>query len=245
MSKRTKNKVMRCGKITIVTLCLMLAVGFGFLTAFWPIQKANAADITKSQGELYAWTLLDDTAGVPYLETGVHTYTDTLSSVLNVAMVNVGAVADAGSVGFKIFVRYGAADDGWREWINLQADVAVAVTIDVDAEAASAQAVIPLSATTNFDEPAQIGKTFFLRDATLANSELVIWGGVFENDVSITVIDNLVRTHADTADIYQVVKQWNIRLPNGNDEAKVVFYNQDADANYACRVDYANEDDIE
>ena len=52
-------------------------------------------------------------------------------------------------------------------------------------------------------------------------------------------------TIANTADIYQVVSQWNIRLPNGSDEAKILFYNQDADANYACRVDYANQDAIE
>ncbi|KKL08568.1 hypothetical protein LCGC14_2574530, partial [marine sediment metagenome] len=42
-------------------------------------RRAQAVDITKSQGELYDWTLLDDTGGTPYLETGVHTYTDTLS----------------------------------------------------------------------------------------------------------------------------------------------------------------------
>jgi len=70
-------------------------------------------------------------------------------------------------------------------------------------------------------------------------------GGTFDNDVSITAIDNLVTTHENTADIYQVVSQWNIRLPNGCDEAKVLFYNQDADATYAVRADYANEDDIE
>lgn len=232
------------GKIMGWTL-VSLAVYILAIVCIIPASKTLAVDITKSQGELYDWTLLDDIGGTSYLETGVHTYTDTLSSVLNVVMVNIGAVADASSVGFKVFVRYGAADDGWRFWQEYKADVAVAVTIDVDAQAASAQAVIPLSATTNFDEPARIGDTFFLRDVVLADSELVIWGGVFDNDVSITVIDDLTETKENTADIYQVVSQWNIRLPNGNDEAKVVFYNQDADANYACRVDYANEDDIE
>ena len=223
--------------ITIGAVCL-----FSLLFIDVTSQDVMALDMTKSQGELYDWTSL---GAITTLETGTHTYTATLSSTLNVAMVNIGAVADAGSVGCKIFVRYGAADDAWREFADLKADVALAVTIDVDAQAASAQAVIPLSATTNFDEPARINDTFFIKDATLANSELVIWGGTFENDISITVIDNLVTTHENTADIYQVVSQWNIKLPNGNDEAKLLFYNQDADATYACRVDYANEDDIE
>lgn len=236
--KKYAGKIMRWTLISLFLLCLGII-------CIMPAHKTMAADVDKSQGELYDWTLLDDVAGGPTLETGTHTYTDTLSSVLNVVMVNIGAVADAGSVGFMVFVRYGAADDSWRLWIDLKADVAVAVTIDVDAQAASAQAVIPLTATTNFDEPARIGDTFFLRDTVLADSELVIWGGVFDNDVSITVIDDITETKEATADIYQVVSQWSILLPNGNDEAKVVFYNRDADANYACRVDYANEDDIQ
>jgi len=181
-----------------------------------------------------------------HLETGIHTYTDTISSTLNIAMVNIGAVADAGSVGWKVFVRYGADDDGWRLWLEGKADVAVAVTTVLDLEAAADQAVIPVTATAGFDAVGQIGDTYFIKDATLANSELVIWGGVHADADTITVIDDLVRTHAvTTSSLYAVVSQWNIRLPNGNGEAKVVFYNQDADANYACRVDYANVTDIE
>ena len=231
-------------RIMALTIGMACLVSLLFVGGF--PEEVRALDITKSQGELLDWTLLDDTASAAMtVETGTHSYADTISSTLNIVMVNIGAVADAGSVGCKVFVRYGAADDSWREFLDLKADVAVAVTIDVDAEAASGQAAIPLSATTNFDEPARINDTFFIKDATLANSEMVIWGGTFDNDVSITAIDNLVTTHANTADIYQVVTQWNIKLPNGSDEAKLLFYNQDGDANYAVRADYANEDDIE
>ncbi len=210
--------------------------------------SAQAVDITKSQGELYDWTLLDDVGATPamHLETGVHSYTGTLESVLNVVMVNIGAVADAGSVGFKVFVRYGAADDGWREWQDRKADVAVGVSTTLDLEAASAQAVLAVAATAGHDSVGQIGDTYFLHNATLANSELVIWGGVHADADTLTVIDNLVATHAvTTTKLWAVVSQWHVLLPNGCDEAKVLFYNQDADANYACRVDYANQDAIE
>lgn len=209
---------------------------------------ALALDATKSQGQLYDWTLLDDVGATPamHLETGVHTYTDAISSTLNVVMVNIGAVADASSVGFKVFVRYGAADDAWREFIDLTADVAVGVSTTLDLEAAAAQAVLAVAATAGHDAVGQIGDTYFVQNATLANSEMVIWGGVHADADTLTVIDNLVATHAvTTTKVWAVVKQWNIRLPEGSDEAKVLFYNQDADANYACRVDYANVDDIE
>jgi len=208
----------------------------------------QAVDITKSQGELLDWTLLDDVGASPAMtvETGTHTFTGTLSSTLSVAMVNIGAVADAGSIGFKVFVRYGADDSTWRQHIDLKADVAVAVTTVLDAESASAQAVINVTATAGFDAVTQIGDTYFIKDTTLADSELVIWGGVHADAATITVIDNLVTTHAvTTSSLYAVVSQWQVVLPNGCDEAKVLFYNQDADANYACRVDYANQDAIE
>jgi len=224
-------------------LIVMLVISLLFC-----VGAAQAVDITKSQGQLYEWTLLDDTAATPamHLETGVHTYTDTLSSAFNVAMVNIGAVADASSVGFKVFVRYGAADDGWRLWREYKADVAVGVATVLDAESAAAQAVINVTVTEGFDAVTQIGDTYFIKDGTLANSELVIWGGVHGDGQTITVIDDLVTTHAvTTCSLYAVVSQWNVMLPNGCDEAKVLFYNQDADANYACRVDYANEDAIE
>ena len=236
-------KLKRIMAVTIGMACLVCLLFVGLSP-----KDGWAADVTKAQGELLDWTLLDDVGASPAMtvETGTHTYTDTLSSTLNVAMVNIGAVADAGSVGFKIFVRYGAADDVWREFIDLKADVAVAVSTVLDAESAAAQAVVNVTATAGFDAVGQIGDTYFIKNATLANSELVIWGGVHADAATLTVIDNLVTTHAvTTSSLYAVVSQWNIRLPNGNDEAKILFYNQDADANYAVRADYANETDIE
>lgn len=229
--------------ITITSLflfCLLFVTGTP--------QNAMALDATKSQGQLLDWTLLDDTGATPAMtvETGTHTYTSAISSTLSIVMVNIGAVADASSVGFKVFVGYGAADDGWREFAEFTADVAVAVTTVLDAESAAAQAVINVTATAGFDAVTQIGDTYFIKNATLANSELVIWGGVHADAATITVIDDLVTTHAvTTSSLYAVVSQWNIRLPEGNDEAKVLFYNQDADANYAVRADFANVDAIE
>lgn len=232
---KKSGKIMRWTMVSLAAFCLV----FVATTA----HKTMAADVDKSQGQLYDWTLLDDTGGTPYLETGVHTYTDTFSSVLHVTMVNIGAAGTAGAQGFKVFVRYSGTDEGWGEFINLGMGAAASNVGDLDDAAAGAQAVIPLTSTTNFETP---GDVFFLHDAgTIADSALVIFGGVYTNDVSITVIDNLVNAYDASDNLYDNVVQWPILLPNGCDEAKVLFYNGDADANYACRVDYANEDDVQ
>jgi len=234
--KRYAGKIMRW---TMVSLAVVVMA----IVCVMPAHRTMAADVTKSQGELYDWTLLDDTGGTPYLETGTHTYTDTFSSVLYVNMVNIGAAGTAGAQGFKVFVRVSGTDEGWREFIDLTMDAAASDVGDLDDTAASAQAVIPLTSTTNYETP---GDVFFIHDAgTIADSALVLFGGVFANDVSITVIDNLVNAYDASDNLYNVIGQWSISLPNGCDEAKVLFYNGDADANYACRVDYANEDDVE
>ncbi len=234
--KKYAGKIMRWTLISLFLLCLGIV-------CVMPAHKIMAVDVDKSQGELYDWTLLDDTGGTPYLETGTHTYTDTFSSVLHVTMVNIGAAGTANAQGFKIFVRFSGTEEGWREFIDLKMSATASDVGDMDDTAASGQAVIPLASTTNYETP---GDVFFLHDAgTIADSALVIFGGVYTNDVSVTVIDNLVNAYDAADNLYNVIGQWFVILPNGGDEAKVLFYNGDADANYACRVDYINEDDVQ
>ena len=209
--------------------------------------SVQATNITKSQGELMDWTLLDDTGGVPFLESALFDsgegYDDSLSSTLLVTMVNVGAAGTAGAQGFAVYVRMGATDETWRQLTKLPMDATASTVGDCNAASAAAQANINLTATTGFETP---GSMYFLHDAgTIADSALVIFGGVYNNDNFITVIDNLVNTYDADDNLYSNVQQWSIVLPGGCDEAKVLFYNGDADANYACRVDYANQDEIE
>ena len=222
--------------LTALTLCLCLLVA--------PLM---AADATKAQGQLMDWTLLDDTAGTPFVESAVldagEGYDAAITTVLHVTMCHCSADAAGDYAGFKVFVRISADEEGWREFVNLRASGGTSNVGDMDDTAASAQAVIPLTATTNFETP---GDVFFLHDAgTMADSCLVIFGGTYDNDVSITVIDNLVNAYDASDNLYDIVDQWTISIPGECDEAKVLFYNTDADCNYACRIDYSHRTDIE
>ena len=241
MNRRFIGKIMRW---TLVSLtCFILAA-----LCLMPVRKLMAADLTKSQGELMDWTLLDDTGSATMFLESVEFddgegYDASVVSTLHITMVNIGAAADASSVGFKVFVRVSDTDEGWRELTNYTALGTASNVGDLDDSAASAQAVIPLTATTNFETP---GDVFFLHDAgTIADSALVIFGGTYTNDVSITVIDNLVNAYDADDNLYDNVCQWPVILPSTCDEAKVLFYNGDADANYACRIDYSNGDAME
>lgn len=237
----------RWGKVTLMGMVFALIVGSFLVYSLMPAQKVQAVDATKSQGELMDWTLLDDTAGTMFLETSVldagEGYDASLSTVLHITMAHCSTDAAGDPAGFKVFVRVNSDDEGWRFLVGIGATGGVAVAGDLDDAAAGAQAVIPITSTTGFETP---GSVFFLHDAgTMANSALVIFGGDYENDVSITVIDDLVNSYDSDDYLYDIVDQWPVLLPEGCDEAKVLFYNTDADSNYACRVDYCILDDIE
>jgi len=195
------------------------------------------------------WTLLQDTAeaGEMYKESNVFDsgegYDDSLSSTLLITMVNVLNAGTANATGFVVLVRVGADDESWRLHTRLYMDAAASTVGDINDTVASAQAVIGLAATTNFETP---GDMFFVFDTTtIADSTLVTFGGTYNNDNSITVIDNLVNAYDADDSLHNGVRQWPIVLPGGCDESKVLFFNGDADAHYACRVDYANQDEIE
>jgi hypothetical protein len=203
------------------------------------------ATATKSQGQLLDWTLLNETVGVEstVLDSGEGYDTD-LNAMLHVTMAHIDANANTGSPGFVVLVRVSATDEGWREFIRLSASTTTAAAQVLAAASGLGQGSperIEVAATANFDG---IGDMAFLLDAgTLADSCLVFIKDVVANDY-VENIDELVNAY-DTSDyLYDVVDQWSIELPPGCDEAKVLFFNDDTDSEFACRVDYSFVDAI-
>ena len=233
MKSKHLGKIMHFTALILACICLLFV-------STMPLKKALAVDATKSQGQLMDWTLLDDTGGTMYLETNVldsgEGYDAAIVSELYVIMANCNTSAGGDEAGFIVLVRTAATDESWREFVRFTATGGTANAGDCDAESAAAQANVYLTSTTNFETP---GDIFFLHDAgTMANSTLVVFSGSYSNDDYITCIDNLVNTYDADDYLYDVVDMWTIVLPKGCDEAKVLFYNTDADCNYACRVDY-------
>ena len=79
----------------------------------------------------------------------------------------------------------------------------------------------------------------FIKDATLANSELIQVKSWADADY-YTATRNLINTHENTADLLNGVYEAVFNLPDGVRYVNVTFTNADDDANYAVRVDYGN-----
>jgi len=201
-----------------------------------------AADFTKASGELQDWILLDDTAAVPTIDTSALTTTDDVAVFLHITMAHCNTSAAGDLAGFSILVKSGTTDEHWEEFIRMTATGGTANAGNCDQESASAQANVYIAATANFDAPGQL--IFFHDAGTMADSCLIVNKDTTTDDY-ITAIDNLVNTYDADDFLYDIVDQWTVQIPASIVVSKILFYNTDADANYACRVRYTKVTDLQ
>ncbi len=200
---------------------------------------------TKSQGQLLDWTTLDETVGVEsnILDSG-EGYDDSIKAMLHITMAHSDTNANTGTPGFSVLVRVGTTDEHWVEWMRLLATTTTANGQILAAASGTSQANperIEVAATANFEG---IGDRVFLCDeGDITNSTVVTIKDFVSNDYVVSM-DDLVGDY-DTSDyLYDVVDEWNIELPMSCDEAKVLFFNDDTDSEFAVRVDYSFVDAI-
>ena len=198
------------------------------------------ADYTKSNGQLMDWTLLDDIAATPFLSSGELDSGESLDvaieAVLHIDMCHADANAAGDAAYCAVFIKSGTTDEDWHELVRVQATGGTANVGNCDAASAAAQPNVYLTSTTNFENP---GDKYFLKDETTLADSCIIINGDYVNDDYVIAIDNLVNAYDAADNLYDIVDQWNIVLPNTVKAAKVVFFNEDADATYACRVRYS------
>lgn len=202
------------------------------------------ADNTKTADVLMDWTICDDIAGVPSIETDELDDTQglnvSLSALLHIDICHNDAL-DAGTnyLTCKIWVKTGSTDESWHIFRSFQATAGQANAQILAAASGSGQTPadrVQVAATANFDAP---GDSYFLKDTTtLADSCIVVNKDVVTNDY-VEVMDDMVRAY-DTADyLYDIVDHFTVNLPDTIAAAKVTFHNSDGDATYACRVHYS------
>lgn len=204
------------------------------------------ADLTKANGQLMDWSTLDDTGGVPTLESNPLDSGEgldaSIEAILHIDMCHQDTTAAAGDIGCIVLIKSGTTDEDWHEHRRMLATLGTANLGNCDAESAGAQANVYIASTTNFETP---GDVYFMKDeGTLADSCLIV-NKDYVNDDYIICIDNLVNTYDAADNTYDIVDQWNVTLPEDTKAAKVLFYNNDADATFACRVRYSLATDIE
>lgn len=207
------------------------------------------ANFTKTQGQLMDWTLLDDTGGVPSLESAALDSGEGLDAAMVTTLHIDICHADTNDASMNtaeciIWGKSGITDEDWHELFRFQADGGQANGQVLAAASGSGQANpdrIEVAATANFQIP---GDVYFLKDAGALAASCIVVNKDFVTDDYIECIDDLVNAY-DTSDyVYDLVNQWSVQLPADLQAARATFHNPDGDATYACRVRYTMATDL-
>ncbi len=202
------------------------------------------ADFTKTTGQLMDWTTLDDTGAVPTLETGELDSGESLDvaieTMLHIDVCSIDINAKANAVEVIVLIKTGTTDDDWSEHIRVSASTTTATDENIAADSGLGEANpdrVEVAATAGFITP---GQRFFIKDASTLADSTIAWIKDYVSNDYIQVTKNLLHKYllATPDVIYDIVDQWDIVLPPSIAAAKVLFANDDADANYACRVRY-------
>ena len=153
---------------------------------------------------------------------------DSYDSLLYIEVALIEAVAQSGC---DVIVEISYADDEWVQLTTFRgtAETPATTTINDGAVTAGDTTITLTDATTgDFDVP---GRKWFIKDGTIGNSEAV---RTQVNAVhTVTLCQDLIRSHADSLDVYDRVDEWVIPLPLAASQVRTSINDTDADADVA------------
>lgn len=200
-------------KTKMLTLILSLLI---YTSAQGALSKTTTIDVIDNWQLVATSTLV---VGTPA------TLTTSYSSIMYIEVALTSANAQAG---VEVIVEISYADDNWVELrsFNGTAETPASTTLN-DAAANAGDTTITLTdATTgDFDVP---GRKWFILDGTVANSESV--KTVSNSTHTVTLCQDLIRSHADSLAVYDRVDEWPVLIPFPASYARVLINNTDTDA---------------
>jgi hypothetical protein len=224
MKKRLIGKIMRFTLISLVLVVLGLI-------CVMPAHKTMAAlTMTTSIDEVDAWQAV--TAGT-LVEGTAKAISTSYTTLLYIELAYIEAVANDGAT---VIIEISYADDNWMKLTEFTGTAETPATTTLNDAAANAgdSAITLTDATTgDFDVP---GRKWFIKDGTIGNSESV---KTKVNAVhTVTLLQDLIRSHADALNVYDRVDEWVVSIPFGAAYVRTHINNTDADCDlaYTTRV---------
>jgi len=153
---------------------------------------------------------------------------DAFEALLYIEVALVEAVAHSGA---EIIVEVSYGDDNWMlltTFLGTAETPATTTLNDAAANAGDSSLTLTDATTGDFDVP---GRKWFILDGTYANSESVKTN---INAVhTVTLCQDLLRSHANGLSVYDRVDEWCVALPNAASYVRALINNTDADCDVA------------
>ena len=202
----------------LITICCLLL----FVIPSVPVQAAPT--MTTSIDEIDAWAVV----GSGTIREGTaDQISDSYKTILYIEVALIEAVAQDG---VTVIVEVSYADDNWMELISFKgtAETATTTTINDGTVTAGDTTIILTADTADFNI---VGRKWFIKDGTIANSESVKTKS--NSTVTYTLLQDLLRNHANGLNVYDRVDEWVVNVPFGVAWVRVLVNNTDADSDVA------------
>lgn len=206
--------------LTWSTVLIVAAIVFYTATAIYAaLTKTTSIDEVDAWQAVTAATLVDGTA---------KSISGSYETLLYVEVALTEAVA---SDGVEVIVEVSYADDNWMQLTTFKgtAETPATTTLnDAAADAGDTGITLTDATTGDFDVPA---RKWFIKDGTIGNSESV---RTKVNAVhTVTLCQDLLRSHANGISVYDRVDEWVVRVPFGAAYVRTLVNNVDADCDCA------------
>jgi len=190
--------------------------------------KVNDVNIFKTTtlDEIDAWQIV--TAGTLVVG-NAEDLSDCTKAILYVECAPIEAVATDGAQGW-VEVSYG--EENWILLYPFTGTAETVATTTIVGTVADSNTAIHLTDATTGDFDV-IGRKWFIKDGTIANSEVVRTQSIATN--LVTLCDDVINGHAAGISVYDRVDSWIISLSSASPASKtrVIFNNVDADCDAA------------
>jgi len=203
------------------------------------------ADVDKSGAQKDEWAQIAAAA----IRIGAEfTFTDDLGGVLEIFIVHdsINAHANGAQIVVEVNDQPSGNDEGWialESFNGIRSTPGTAVQVNVDVECAAEATQLKVDSTGASSEFETKMDRYFVKNAAIANSEIVRNNGFADNDY-ITLLRGLTNTQETSADVFNIVESWLCRIPQEFRRAVVIIWNDDADCTICSMTREAKSTDI-
>lgn len=221
MNRRFIGKIM---KWTLLSLaCVILAI---ICVTPWQVSQA-APTKTTAFDTIDAWQALAATGFA------VGNAEDISGSYSTLIYIEIALTDTDAQDGVQVAIEVSYADDDWMLWwgpVTGTAETPATTTLDGQANVTDATIDLVDAGTGDFDDRY---RKWFIVDGTVANSESVRTAS--ETGNTVTLCQDLMRTHATGLNAWDRVDEWTIAVPLGAAYVRVLVNNVDANADIHWR----------
>lgn len=204
---------------TLISLTIVILA----IVCVTPWQESQAA-LTKTT----SFDTIDAWQALAAATLAVGNAEDISGSYETIIYIEVALTDTDAQAGCDVIVEISYADDDWMELTTFRGTAETPATTTLNDAAANAgdTSITLTDATTgDFDVP---GRKWFIVDGTVGNSESV--KTQVNSTHTVTLCQDLLRSHANSLNVWDRVDEWPINIPFGAAFVRVLLNNTDADA---------------